>query len=88
MHHEGRSGAKDLGGKRSPYVRKKGATAIAIRGWSSRQLSPLRRGGPTYKTLMKTLELEFVKRAKGMYIELQRMMDRILCRGGPLRNGK
>jgi hypothetical protein len=65
-HHEGKRGTKDLGSKRSLYVRKKRATAISIWGWSSRQLSRLGRGGPTYKTLKKTLELEFVKRANGM----------------------
>jgi hypothetical protein len=47
-------------------MRKKRETAIGIRGWRSRQLSPLGRRGPAYKTLKKTLELEFVKRANEM----------------------
>jgi hypothetical protein len=42
-------------------MRKKRATAISIGKWSSIQLSPLGRGGPTYKTLKKTPELEFMK---------------------------
>jgi hypothetical protein len=40
--------------------------AIGIGGWSSGQLSHLGRGGPTYKTHKKILELEFVKQASGM----------------------
>jgi hypothetical protein len=44
------------------YLRKKTATTIGIRGWSSRQLSPLGRGGLTYETLNRTLELKFIKR--------------------------
>jgi hypothetical protein len=50
-HHERKRGTKDLGSKRPLYVRKKGATAIGIGGWSSRQLSLLVRRGPAYKTL-------------------------------------
>jgi hypothetical protein len=61
MHHEGKSGTKDLGGNQSLYVRKKRATTIDIEGWSSRQLSPLGRRVSAYKTLKKILELEFVK---------------------------
>jgi hypothetical protein len=61
IHHEGKRGTKDLGGKRPLYVRKMRATTTCIGGWSSRQLPPLGRGGPTYKTIKKTLELEFVK---------------------------
>jgi hypothetical protein len=56
----------DLGGKRPLYIRKNRATAIGIEGLSSRQLSPLGIRGLAYKTLMKTLELEFVKRANGV----------------------
>jgi hypothetical protein len=62
----GRMGTKGLGDKRPLYVRKKRATAIGIGGWSSGQLSPLGRGGPTYRTLKKTIKLEFVRRANGM----------------------
>jgi hypothetical protein len=82
-HHEGKGGTKDLGGKRPLYLRKKGATAIGIEGWSSRQLSPLGRGGSTYKILKMTLELEFVKRANGMSSGLQSMIDRTLWRARP-----
>jgi hypothetical protein len=46
-------------------VRKKRTTAIGIGGWSPGQLSHLGRGGSTYETLKKTLELEFVRRANG-----------------------
>jgi hypothetical protein len=57
-HHEERRGTKYLGGKRPLYLRKKRATAIGIGRWSSGQLSLLGRGGLTYSTLKKTLELE------------------------------
>jgi hypothetical protein len=60
MHHEEKKGTKDLDSKRPLYMKKKGATTMGIRGWSSRQLSPLGRRGPAYKILKKTLELEFV----------------------------
>jgi hypothetical protein len=61
MHHEEGRRTKDLGSKQPLYMRKKRATAIGIRGWNSGQLSPLGRGGPNYKTLKKTLEVQFVK---------------------------
>jgi hypothetical protein len=38
MHHEGKSGTMDLGGKQTLYLRTKRSTAISIGGWSSRQL--------------------------------------------------
>jgi hypothetical protein len=82
-HHERKGGTKALGGKRPLFLRKKRASAIGIGGWSSRQLSPLRRDGPTYKTLKKTPELEFMKRANGLSSGLQRMMDRTLWSGRP-----
>jgi hypothetical protein len=50
---------------------------------SSGQLSPLGRGGPTYKILKMTLELEFLKRAPGMPIGLQQIRNWILWRGRP-----
>jgi hypothetical protein len=40
-YHEVRRGTKDLGGKRHLYVRKMRATAIGIKGWTSKQLSLL-----------------------------------------------
>jgi uncharacterized damage-inducible protein DinB len=83
MHHEGRTGTKDLYGKRPLNPRKKRTNGIGIEGWRSRELSPLGRGGPTYKTLRKNLELEFVKRANGMSSRLRRMMDRTLWRVRP-----
>jgi hypothetical protein len=43
MHHERKRGTKDLGSKRLLYVRRKRATKINIRGWSSGQPSPLRK---------------------------------------------
>jgi hypothetical protein len=70
------------------YVRKKWATAISIGKWSSRQLSPLGRGGPSYKTLKKTLNLEFVKIADVMFSGFRKMKKWTLWRGRPLRNGK
>jgi hypothetical protein len=80
-HHEGRRGKKNLDGKWPPYLRNKRATAIGIGGWSSGQLSPLGRGGPMYKTLEKTLELEFVKRANGMASRLLKVRNWTLYRG-------
>jgi hypothetical protein len=64
-------------------VRKKGATLIGIREWSSRQLTPLGRRGPACKTLKKTLELEFVKRANGMSSGFWKMRKWTLWRGWP-----
>jgi hypothetical protein len=55
MHHEGKCGTKDLGGKRPPFVRKKRATVVDIGGWSSKQLSPLGRRVSVCNTLKKTL---------------------------------
>jgi hypothetical protein len=53
-HNAGKRGTKALCGKRPIYLRKKTATAIGTGGWSSGQLSPLRRRRPTYKTLKRT----------------------------------
>jgi hypothetical protein len=82
-HHEGKRGTKKLGSKRPLYVRKKRATAIGIGGWSPRHLSPLGRIGPIYKTLKKTLELEFVMRANGMSSGFQKMRKWTLWAGRP-----
>jgi hypothetical protein len=79
-HHKGKRGTKDLGAKWPLYVRKKRETVIDIRGWSSRQLSPLGRRGSAYKTLEKTLELEFVKRATGMFGGLREVRNSTLWR--------
>jgi hypothetical protein len=65
-HHVGKCGTKDLVGKQLPYMSKKRATVIGIGGWSSKQLSPLGRRVSVYEVLKKTLELEFVKRARRM----------------------
>jgi hypothetical protein len=62
---------------------RKDPTLIDIRGWSSGQLSPLGRGGPTYKILKMALELEFVKRAPGISIGLRQMRNWTLWRGRP-----
>jgi hypothetical protein len=64
-------------------VRKKDATTIGIGGWSSR---PLGRRGPTYKTLKKTLELQFVKRANGMSSGFRKM--RLVERSAPSETKK
>jgi hypothetical protein len=61
----------------------KDPTTNSIGGWSSGQLSLLGRGGPTYKILKMTLELEFLKRALGMSIGLQQMRNWTLWRGRP-----
>jgi hypothetical protein len=45
IHHEGKCGTKDLGGKQPPYMRKKRATVIGIGGWSSGHQSHLGSGG-------------------------------------------
>jgi hypothetical protein len=82
-HHEGRRGTKDLVGKWPLYLKKKRATAICIGGWSSTQLSPLGRGGLTYKALRMFLELKFVKQANRMSSRLQRMMNWTFWRGWP-----
>jgi hypothetical protein len=50
MHHEGRGGTKDLGGKQLLYLRKKKATVISIRGCKSGHQSPLRSKGTPKKT--------------------------------------
>jgi hypothetical protein len=83
MHHEGKRGTKDLGSKWLLYVRKKRATIIGIGGRNSRQPSPLGRGGPTYKTLKKTLELEFVKQANRISSRFRKMRKCTLWRGWP-----
>jgi hypothetical protein len=62
---------------------RKDPTINGIGGWNSGQLSPLERGGPTYKILKMTLELEFLKRAPGMPIGLQKMRNWTLWRGRP-----
>jgi hypothetical protein len=79
-HHEGKRETKDLGRKRPLYERKKRTTVIGIGGWSSRELSPLGRRRSAYRTLKKTLELEFVKRATGMFGGLQEVRNSTLLR--------
>jgi hypothetical protein len=81
MHHEGKRRTKNLGTKQPLHVRKKRATAIGNGGWSSRHLSPLKRRGPIYKNLKKTLELEFMKRAIGMSSRFQKMRKWTVWRG-------
>jgi hypothetical protein len=88
MHDEGKKKTKDQGGKRPLYARKNRATAISIGRWSSRQLSPMGRGGMSYKTLKKTLELEFVKRANGMPSRFRKIRKWTLWRGRPPPNKK
>jgi hypothetical protein len=83
MLHEGKCGTKDLGGKQPPYMRKKRATVISIRGWSSKQLSPLGRRVLAYEALKKTLELEFVKRACGMSSGFRKIWKWTLWKGRP-----
>jgi hypothetical protein len=68
----------DVGNKQPLYLRKKKVTTTGIGVWSSGWLSPLGRGGLTYKTLKRILELEFIKQANGMSSRLQRMMDQTL----------
>jgi lambda repressor-like predicted transcriptional regulator len=75
MHHEGKRGTKDVCNKRPLYVRKKRRAAIGFRGWNLRQLSPPGRNGPAYKTLKETLEMEFMKRAPGMFSGSREMTD-------------
>jgi hypothetical protein len=70
-HNAGRRGTKDLSGKRPLYLSKKKASTIGSGRWSSGQLSLLGRGGPTYKSLKKTIGLEIVKRAVGISSGLQ-----------------
>jgi hypothetical protein len=80
---ESGNATKDLGGKPQLYPEKRKTTGIDIGGWSSGQLSPLRRGGPTYKILKMTLELEFANQADGMPSGLQRSKHWTLWRGKP-----
>jgi hypothetical protein len=61
----------------------KNPTKKGIGGWSSGHLSPLGRGGPTYKILKLTLELEFAKQANGISSGLQRSKHWTLWRGRP-----
>jgi hypothetical protein len=56
---------------------RKDPTVIDIGGWSLGQLSPLGRGGPTYKILKMTLKMEFLKRAPGMPIRLRQIMNEL-----------
>jgi hypothetical protein len=82
---------KDVGSKRPPCVRKKRETAmIGIGGWSSGLISHLGGGGPTYKTLKKTVDLEFVKRTNGLSSGLWIVRNRNLwrCRRPPKRRKK
>jgi hypothetical protein len=61
-HHEVKRGAKDRGGQRPLYVKKKKReTVINVGGWNSGQLSPLRKkmtttdirkGSPRERTLL------------------------------------
>jgi hypothetical protein len=62
----GKIGIKNLSDRCPLYVRRKRATVIDIGGWSSRQLSPTGRRVSTYSVLKKNLELEFVKRTRGI----------------------
>jgi hypothetical protein len=62
-------------------VRKKRATVIGIGGWSSKQLSPVRRRVSAHKTLKKTLELKSVKRANGMSSVFREIRKWTLWRG-------
>jgi hypothetical protein len=64
-------------------VRKKRATVIEIRGWSSRQLSPPGRRVLAYEDFKKTLELDFMKRACGMSSGIQKIKKWTLWRGKP-----
>jgi hypothetical protein len=63
-------------GRKDPII-------IGTGGWSSGQLSPVERGGQTYKILKMTLELEFLKRAPGMSIGLRQGRNLTLWRGRP-----
>jgi hypothetical protein len=74
---ECKNGIKDRGSKRPLYEREKRATAISIGGCSSRQLSPM---GKLGKTLKKTLELKFVKRATRMFDGLRKVKESTLRR--------
>jgi hypothetical protein len=76
-------GIKDLSDRRPLYVRKKRATAIDMGRWSSRQLSLLGRRVSAYEALKKTLDLEFVKRARGMSSGLWKIRKWTLWRGRP-----
>jgi hypothetical protein len=58
---------RQLGSKRPLYLKKNKTTATDIGGWSSGQLSPLGRGGPTYEIPKMILELEFTKQANGRF---------------------
>jgi hypothetical protein len=82
-HHEGKRGTKDLDSKQPLYMRKKRATAIGIGGCSSGKLSPLGRGGLTYKTIKMSVELEFMKRANRMSSRFQKMRKWTLWRCWP-----
>jgi hypothetical protein len=68
--------------------KKKATTAVDIGGWSSEHLSPLGRGGPTYKILKMTLKQEIVKQIAGSRVRLQKIKNSKLSRGRPLRNEK
>jgi hypothetical protein len=80
---ENGNGTSNLGGKRPLYPEKRRATRFDIGGWSSGQLSPLGRRGPTYKILKKTLDLRFTKQADEMPSGLQRSKHWTLWRGRP-----
>jgi hypothetical protein len=84
--HENGNATKDLGGKWPLYPEKRKTTGIDIGGWSSGQLSPLGRRGPTYKTLKKTLELQFAKQADEMSSGLQTSKHWTVWRGRPPQN--
>jgi hypothetical protein len=73
----------DLGGKRPLYPKKRKTTGINIGGWSLGQLSPLKRRGPTYKILEKTVEREIAKRTAGSPVGLHNIEHWTLWWGRP-----
>jgi hypothetical protein len=79
MHHEGICGTKKPG-RQASAIRKK---EEGIEGWSSRQLPPFGRRVSAYEDRKKTLELEFVKRARGMSSSFGKIRKLTLWRGRP-----
>jgi hypothetical protein len=81
--HKGKGETNYIGGKRPLDVRKKSATVIGVRGWSSGQLSHMGIRVPAYKTLQKTFRLQIVKQTKAVSSGLRRIRKWILWRGRP-----
>jgi hypothetical protein len=81
IHHEGKCGTKDLGGKRPPYLRKKRTTTNGIEGWSSGHQSHLGCEGTLKMILYAIFRWKIAKQVVATSSRLQKIRKWSLWRG-------